>query len=133
MSYRGPGLKNHSQIYIGVKTLGDLDLKAFQVAAKRRYTALEEANERAVELCSMWEDYVGGSKWNPYKVIMDETGKRMVVTTSLMELNDHNSSGRYKIQELWNFKAGRKATLKEGVAYILKQWTVLKNTKRRRN
>ncbi|XP_062012330.1 factor of DNA methylation 4-like [Rosa rugosa] len=150
------GLKNHSKIYIGVKTLGDLDLKAFQLAAKRRYTALEEANERAVELCSMWEDYVGDSKWNPYKVIMDETGKRMeiideedkklknlktelgdevykVVTTSLMELNEHNSSGRYKIQELWNFKAGRKATLKEGVAYIIKQWNVLKNTKRRRN
>ncbi|PRQ33878.1 hypothetical protein RchiOBHm_Chr5g0062541 [Rosa chinensis] len=143
------GLKNHSKICIGVKTLGDLDLKAFQVAAKRRYTAIEEANERAVELCSVWEDYVGDSNWNPYKVIMDETGKRMeiideedkklknlktelgdevykVVTTSLMELNEHNSSWRYRIQELWNFKAGRKATLKEGVAYILKQWNALK-------
>ncbi|XP_024200495.1 uncharacterized protein LOC112203810 [Rosa chinensis] len=73
------GLKNHSKIYIGVKTLGDLDLKAFQVAAKRRYTALEEANDRAVELCSMWEDYVEDSNWNPYKVIMDETGKRMEI------------------------------------------------------
>ncbi|XP_040361877.1 protein INVOLVED IN DE NOVO 2 [Rosa chinensis] len=148
-SYSKHGLKNHSKICIGVKTLGDLDLKAFQVAAKRRYTAIEEANERAVELCSVWEDYVGDSNWNPYKVIMDETGKRMeiideedkklknlktelgdevykVVTTSLMELNEHNSSWRYRIQELWNFKAGRKATLKEGVAYILKQWNALK-------
>ncbi|PRQ33437.1 hypothetical protein RchiOBHm_Chr5g0057601 [Rosa chinensis] len=129
------GLKNHSKIYIGMKTLGDLDLKTFQVAAKRIYTAIEEANERAVELCSVWEDYVGDSNWNPYKVIMDETGKRMtelgdevykVVTTSLMELNEHNSNGRYRIQDLWNFKAGRKATLKEGVAYILKQWNALK-------
>lgn len=56
-----------------------------------------------------------------------------VVTTALMELNEHNSSGRYKIQELWNFKAGRKATLTEGVSYILKQWHALKNMKSRRN
>ncbi|KAL6196181.1 hypothetical protein ACLB2K_031796 [Fragaria x ananassa] len=142
------GLKDKSKIYIGVKTLGDLDLKAFQVAAKRRYTAVE-ADERTVELCSQWEGYVGDSKWNPFKVIRDEKGKRKeiideddkklkdlkselgdevykVVTTSLLELNEHNSSGRYKILELWNFKAGRKATLAEGVAYILKLWNAVK-------
>ncbi|KAL6202539.1 hypothetical protein ACLB2K_026247 [Fragaria x ananassa] len=150
------GLKDKSKTCIGVKTLGDLDLKAFQVAAKRRYTAVQEADERAVELCSKWEGYVGDSKWNPFKVISDEKGKRKeiideddnklkdlkselgnevykVVTTCLMELNEHNSSGRYKIQELWNFREGRKATLAEGVAYILKLWNALKNTKRRRN
>ncbi|KAK9938892.1 hypothetical protein M0R45_015606 [Rubus argutus] len=135
------GLKTNSKIYIGVKTLGDLDLKAFQVSAKKRFCDEEEANERAVELCSIWENYIGDSKWNPFKVISDEKGKRKeiineddrklknlktdlgdevykVVTTALMELNEHNSSGRYKIQELWNFKAGRKATLTEGVSYI---------------
>ncbi|KAK9938893.1 hypothetical protein M0R45_015606 [Rubus argutus] len=131
------GLKTNSKIYIGVKTLGDLDLKAFQVSAKKRFCDEEEANERAVELCSIWENYIGDSKWNPFKVISDEKGKRKeiineddrklknlktdlgdevykVVTTALMELNEHNSSGR-------------------GSFLHLKQWHALKNTKSRRN
>ncbi|KAL6136493.1 hypothetical protein ACLB2K_061788 [Fragaria x ananassa] len=93
------GLKDKSKTCIGVKTLGDLDLKAFQVAAKRRYTAVQEADERAVELCSKWEGYVGDSKWNPFKVIRDEKGKRKeiideddnkVVTSMLLDVNTGN-------------------------------------------
>lgn len=53
------------------------------------------------------------------------------VVTAMMELNEYNPSGRYSVKELWNYKEGRKATLKEGASYILKQWKVLKG--RRRN
>ncbi|GKA12390.1 protein involved in de novo 2 [Tanacetum coccineum] len=34
-----------------------------------------------------------------------------------------NPSGAYVTSELWNFAEGRKATLQEGVTYLLKLWT----------
>lgn len=52
------------------------------------------------------------------------------VTTALKELNEYNPSGRYTVQELWNFTEGRRATLGEGAVHILQQWRRLKRRKK---
>ncbi|KAF9616601.1 hypothetical protein IFM89_030770 [Coptis chinensis] len=40
--------------------------------------------------------------------------------TSLKELNECNPSGRYVVEELWNFKENHKASLKEAITLLLK-------------
>lgn len=57
--------------YIGVKRMGALDEKPFQKLAKGRYPA-EEADEKAAELCSLWEEHLGDSAWHPIKVIVKD-------------------------------------------------------------
>jgi hypothetical protein len=52
------------------------------------------------------------------------------VKTALTEINEYNPSGRYVVSELWNFKKGRKATMKEVLRYLFGQMET--TTKRRR-
>jgi hypothetical protein len=65
------------------------------------------------------------------KSLKDEFGDEVhdAVATTLKELNEYNPSGRYPIPELWNFKEGRKASLKEGVSHLIKQWKSNKGKK----
>ncbi|CAN6556706.1 unnamed protein product [Malus baccata var. baccata] len=137
---------------IGVKRMGDLDQKPFQIATKEKYSN-EAADEKAVEYCSLWEAYLRDPNWHPFKIITDQEGKPTeiidenddklkdlknqlgdevykAVTTALMEMNEYNPSGRYIIPELWNFKEGRKASLKEGAVFLLSKWKPLRKRRR---
>lgn len=145
------GLKELSKtVHIGVKRMGELENKPFYEAMKRKYNEIE-AEDRASELCSLWEEYLRDPNWHPFRVvtvdgksqgIIDEQDEKLIdlkreygdevykaVTTALTEINDYNPSGRYITTELWNFTEGRKATLQEGVSAILKLWD---NQKRKR-
>ncbi|GKC23776.1 factor of DNA methylation 4-like protein [Tanacetum coccineum] len=135
---------NSVRAAIGVKRMGELDAKPFIAAAKR--------NGRGKQDASLWEKHLWDPSWYPFKVITvdgesqeitnEEDEKiRMLktefdkdvynaVVTALNEQNEYNPSGRYPIPELWNNKENKKATLKEGVDYVLKQWKAHKLKKR---
>ncbi|KAI3987849.1 hypothetical protein MKX01_020963 [Papaver californicum] len=135
---------------IGIKRMGEITDKPFQNACKERFSNVE-ASLRAAQLSIMWQEYVNKPDWHPFKVIVEDGESREVIdenderlkdlqkeygnevyeaiTTALKELTEYNPSGRYIVPELWNFKEGRKATLKEVIAYILKQ---LKSTPKRK-
>ncbi|XP_022942917.1 protein INVOLVED IN DE NOVO 2-like [Cucurbita moschata] len=132
--------------HLRVKRMGELDTKPFHEAAKKRYNE-DEADERASELCSLWAEYLKDPDWHPFKVIKEEgrdneEGKEIevlddgdeklqdlknewgeevfkAVTAALREINEYNPSGRYIVSELWNYQEDRKATLREGVKFLL--------------
>ncbi|CAN1238064.1 Factor of DNA methylation 1 [Linum grandiflorum] len=126
--------------------MGELDEKAFLIGCKKRFPK-EECEIQATTLCSLWQEHLRDQEWHPFKVIefdeiLNEEDEKLkglkkecgeeiyqAVVTALKELNEYNPSGRYTIPELWNFKEGRKATLKEVIAYIMKQIKTIKKRK----
>ena len=69
--------KFESSDYIRIMRLGDLDLKPFYSAAKRKYSD-PEAGGKAAELCSIWEDCLRDSSWHPFKIVMGKEGNYVV-------------------------------------------------------
>ena len=49
-------------------------------------------------------------------------GAYKAVVQALSEINEHNPSGRYLTSVVWNYKEGRRASLKEGVQFLLNHW-----------
>ncbi|KAL1542197.1 protein INVOLVED IN DE NOVO 2-like [Salvia divinorum] len=138
------GLKDMSiNAHISVKRMGELDSKPFHEVMKRMYGDTQ-ADERATELCSLWEEYLRDPEWHPIKVVsingkhqavINEEDEKLrdlrehygdkvcsAVTAALFEINEYNPSGRYVTSELWNYEEGRRASLKEGVGVLLKHW-----------
>ncbi|CAI0420774.1 unnamed protein product [Linum tenue] len=134
---------------IGIKRMGDLNQKPFLDACKQRFPS-EEAGVKALELCSLWQNNLTDSQWYPFKVItsdgvekeiVDEQDEKLesltewgegivnAVVRAMEELNEYNPSGRYPVEEIWNFREDRRATTKEVITYIYKQ---IKSTKRRK-
>lgn len=61
---------------IGVKRMGELDTRPFVEAMKMKYNEAD-AEDRASELCSLWEEYLKDPDWHPFKISMIE-GKHQV-------------------------------------------------------
>ncbi|KAL5082521.1 hypothetical protein RYX36_010942 [Vicia faba] len=125
--------KNTSRVIISVRRMGDLDIKPFEEASKRKFPAkgngkaaqrklADERKMKAIQWCSQCEDYLRDPSWHPFKIVTDKEGNSK-------ELNEYNPSGRYPVPELWNFREGRKASLKEGVAHLMRQWKLSKQKK----
>ncbi|GKD43054.1 factor of DNA methylation 4 [Tanacetum coccineum] len=83
-------------------------------------TALNELNEIIDEEDEKIKSLKNGFQEDVYNVVV----------TALNELNVYNPSCMYPIPELWNQKENRKAILKEGVEFLLKEWKAQKPKKR---
>lgn len=71
----GQGNKK-TRALIGVKRMGDLDVKPFQIAIKR--ICSEEADVKTLEVCSLWEAYLADPNWHPFKIVTDKEGRAKV-------------------------------------------------------
>lgn len=54
--------------HVGVKRMGELDSEPFLEAMKLKYNE-DEAEDRASELCSLWEEYLRDPSWHPFRTI----------------------------------------------------------------
>ncbi|XP_028552386.1 factor of DNA methylation 5 isoform X2 [Dendrobium catenatum] len=129
---------------IGIKRMGELDEKIFHAACIKRYRK-DEADVKAAEFCSKWQDELKIPEWHPFRIssvdgklkeVIQEDDEKLValrcelgdeayraVTSALLEINEYNPSGRYVINELWSYREGRRATLKEAIEFVMKHLT----------
>nr|TKW13414.1 hypothetical protein SEVIR_5G099700v2 [Setaria viridis] len=127
---------------IGIKRMGQLDEKPFHHACKRKYSD-NDPDGKAARLVSSWQEELKNKSWNPFttflvdgeeKDVVNEDDPKLrqlwteygdnvcnAVKVTLTELNDYSPRGRHAVNELWNFREGRKATMAEVVKYIFEQ------------
>ncbi|KAK8955141.1 hypothetical protein KSP40_PGU007961 [Platanthera guangdongensis] len=137
----------NNRTIIGIKRMGELDDKVFHNACIKKFRK-DLVDENAAKLCSKWQDELKKPEWHPFRMAMvggklqeviREDDEKLAslkeglgpeicaaVSTALLEMNEYNPSGRYVVPELWNFKEGRKARIKEVIQYVLKQWKMNK-------
>ncbi|KAK9683314.1 hypothetical protein RND81_10G131300 [Saponaria officinalis] len=143
-----------SRANIRIKRIGEVDQKPFRDACSKRFHSgnwdaeFGDWEEKSAELCSFWQNNISDPRWQPFKhehvnsklteVIdeNDETLKKLreewgegayeAVVEAVLGVNEYNASGRYPISEVWNFKENRRATLREVIQYVIKQWRICK-------
>ena len=54
---------------IRLRRMGEIDMKVFYDACKMRF-GQEEAQIKASELCTMWQDKLKDAGWHPFKVVI---------------------------------------------------------------
>ncbi|CAL5187404.1 unnamed protein product [Lathyrus oleraceus] len=138
---------------IGVKRMGEIDNRPFLEVMRKKFNT-NDAEDRASKLCSLWEEHLKDPDWHPFKIVIiqgkhqevidnedeklkelkNEMGEEVhgAVVAALKEINEYNPSGRYVTSELWNYAEGKKATLREGVKVLLKEWKLKRRKKGRR-
>lgn len=53
---------------IGIKRMGEIDIKPFQIACDKKYPK-EEGGVKAAVLCSKWQDELKKPEWHPFKIV----------------------------------------------------------------
>ncbi|KAK3140054.1 hypothetical protein QOZ80_5AG0394860 [Eleusine coracana subsp. coracana] len=139
---------------LGIREMGKLNEKAFKIACLQKLPP-EEVGAACYQLYSLWQKQLSDLSWYPFKkVTVDGNCQEIVnvdddklqelksawgevahdaVVKALMEMQEYNRlSDRSIAYELWNYKEGRKATIREGVEYMCTQVKQLSATRRRK-
>ncbi|KAK2630768.1 hypothetical protein QOZ80_1AG0009540 [Eleusine coracana subsp. coracana] len=136
------GMMSDGHNVIGIKRMGQLDEKPFHHACKRKFRD-DDPVGNAKRLVSSWQEELKKTSWHPFitilvdgedKDVVDEDDPKLrqlqaeygdnvcnAVKVALVELNEHSPRGRDVVNELWNFREARKATMSEVVKYIFEQ------------
>ncbi|KAI3526201.1 hypothetical protein L1887_05445 [Cichorium endivia] len=130
------GLKTYNpySACIDIKTIGELNLMPFYAGCHSTKKARKNATDFYLECRSLVQDRY----WHPFTVgldkkeIINEEDDKIVwlkakcselqyqaVVRALNERNEYNPDC---MQELWLCKEDRKASLKEGIDYIMQEW-----------
>ncbi|CAI9288050.1 unnamed protein product [Lactuca saligna] len=132
--------------YVGIKTMGVVDSMPFYFGCHLTKKTRKETKKNPTNLLVKCRKLVEDQNWHPFKVgsdekeIIDEENEEMVrlkaecseeqyhaVVTALKERNEYEINGKHPVQELWNYKEKRKASLKEGIDCILEAWKIHKH------
>ncbi|KAM0906948.1 hypothetical protein ACQ4PT_016476 [Festuca glaucescens] len=127
------------RVVVGIKRMGQLDERPFQLACKRKFRD-DDAEGQAASLVSSWQEEIQKTCWHPFTTIQEivddndpklsqlrlECGDSVcyAVKVALSEINEYSPHGRHVMNEIWNFQEGRKATMTEAIVYILEQLRV---------
>lgn len=71
------------RLFIGIKSIGELDSKPFLAASKRinKNSGEGKVTDRtALELHSLWVKHLEDSNWKPFKIITDEEGSKVCIS-----------------------------------------------------
>lgn len=69
---------------IGIKRMGELDVQLFQRALKENFPR-SKVDEKAVELCSLWQDYIRNPEWHPFKIVKIPGSEERKVRISIVK------------------------------------------------
>lgn len=51
--------------------MGEINMKVFLETCKGRFSA-DEAEIKALELCSLWQEILKNPEWHPFKIVVVE-------------------------------------------------------------
>ncbi|KAF7027743.1 hypothetical protein CFC21_039762 [Triticum aestivum] len=130
---------------VGIKRMGQLDENPFRATCNLKYRD-NDPEGKAARLVSYWQEEIQKPLWRPFtNTEVDEEDKEVIddndpilsklpfdygdsvcnaVKDALRELNEYSPDKRRIMNEVWNFREGRKATMTEVITCILEQLAV---------
>jgi hypothetical protein len=75
---------------IGIKRMGELDLKSIVIALKRKLSK-EDAEVTAAILCSEWQADMNKLEWHPFRVVMVDGKQTVWISFLFYTFSFHNN------------------------------------------